>query len=326
MEQERRTVRSRGIVTEEYSRVFPAAVTEEYVRPLPTGEAGAPRAQTRAAVAPPAPEKKKGHLGWWLALIILGVLALCAIAVSIVQVILFSAVDRLAPDTQSETQSGTPARAEEALTEIEIPTYPVGQGAKMVLTDAHGEPLSAQEVYRRVNPAAVTVIAHVTGMTDLAYVGTGVIFREDGYILTNRHILEGSDACTVLLWDESTYPAKFVASDEAQDLAILKVEARGLPFAEIGDSDELTVGDPVYAIGNPVSINLRGTMTDGIVSALNRDIRVDGRTMTLIQTNAALNYGNSGGPLINQYGQVVGINVIKLDARGENIEGLGFAI
>ena len=106
----------------------------------------------------------------------------------------------------------------------------------------------------------------------------------------------------------------------------MKVELTGLPAATFGDSDRLAVGDRVYAIGNPLGVELRGTLTDGIVSAINRDVWVDGRTMTLIQTNAALNSGNSGGPLINAYGQVVGINTIKMSSSYSNIEGLGFAI
>src|SRR5699024_3392078 len=110
------------------------------------------------------------------------------------------------------------------------------------------------------------------------------------------------------------------------DLAVLKVDLTGLPAATFGDSDQLVVGDKVYAIGNPLGVELRGTLTDGIVSAINRDVEVDGRTMNLIQTNAALNSGNSGGPLINASGQVVGINTIKMSSSYSNIEGLGFAI
>ena len=117
-----------------------------------------------------------------------------------------------------------------------------------------------------------------------------------------------------------------MAGDERNDLAVLKVELTGLPAATFGDSDQLVVGDKVYAIGNPLGVELRGTLTDGIVSAINRDVQVDGRTMTLVQTNAALNSGNSGGPLINACGQVVGINTIKMSSDYSNVEGLGFAI
>ena len=157
-------------------------------------------------------------------------------------------------------------------------------------------------------------------------VGTGVIFSEDGYILTNYHVLDGGSGCMVMLDTGYTLDAAYVAGDIANDLAVLKVDMTGFPAAEFGDSDLLSVGDPVYAIGNPLGVELRGTLTNGIVSAINRDVWVDDRYMTLIQTNAALNSGNSGGPLINEYGQVVGINVIKMTSRYSSVEGLGFAI
>ena len=153
-----------------------------------------------------------------------------------------------------------------------------------------------------------------------------MIFTEDGYVLTNYHVVEGGQECTVALDNGRGYEAKYVAGDADSDLAVLKVDGQGLPAAVFGDSDLLTVGDKVYAIGNPLGIELRGTLTDGIVSAIDRDVQVEGRTMTLLQTNAALNSGNSGGPLINGYGQVVGINTIKMTSRYSNIEGLGFAI
>lgn len=124
-----------------------------------------------------------------------------------------------------------------------------------------------------------------------------------------------------------TTGASLLGLDEEKDLAVIKIAAKGLPAAEFGDSDALTVGDTVYAIGNPLGVELRGTLTDGIVSAINRDVDVDGITMTLIQTNAALNSGNSGGPLINVYGQVVGINTMKMGSSSTvSVEGLGFAI
>ena len=159
-----------------------------------------------------------------------------------------------------------------------------------------------------------------------ASVGTGVIFRQDGYVLTNYHVVAGSDDCNVTLASGKTYEAKYVGGDSGNDVAVLKLNATGLPAAVMGDSDSLTVGDTVYAIGNPLGVELRGTLTDGIVSAINRDVEVQGRTMTLIQTNAALNEGNSGGPLINVYGQVVGVNTIKMMSFTSNVEGLGFAL
>ena len=133
--------------------------------------------------------------------------------------------------------------------------------------------------------------------------------------------------CAICPPPGKNYRASLLGLDEEKDLAVIKIAAKDLPAAEFGDSDALTVGDTVYAIGNPLGVELRGTLTDGIVSAINRDVDVDGITMTLIQTNAALNSGNSGGPLINVYGQVVGINTMKMGSSSTvSVEGLGFAI
>ena len=161
-------------------------------------------------------------------------------------------------------------------------------------------------------------------------VGTGVVLSQDGYIITNYHVIAGCDTAAVLVTDgydvDTPYEALLVGGDMDRDLAVLKIDAQGLTPAEFGVSDHLRVGDKVYAIGNPLGLELRATFTDGIVSAVNRDVDVDGVTMTLIQTNAALNSGNSGGPLINQYGQVVGVNTIKMMGGDDTVEGLGFAI
>lgn len=207
--------------------------------------------------------------------------------------------------------------------EVSIDPYPTGKGVVMDLSTTHGNALTIQEIYRRVNPAVVTVMAQLDYG---ASVGTGVIFDEDGYVLTNYHVVAGGTDCSVTLASGGTYEAKYVGGDSENDVAVLKLDVSGLPTAKIGDSDALAVGDTVYAIGNPLGVELRGTLTDGIVSAINRDVDVQGRTMTLIQTNAALNEGNSGGPLINVYGQVVGINTIKMMSFSSNVEGLGFAL
>ena len=158
--------------------------------------------------------------------------------------------------------------------------------------------------------------------------GSGVVLSPEGYILTNAHVVTGAQTLSVLLYDGSSYNARIVGHDAFSDIAVLYIEAPGLVAAEFGDDRSLRVGDAVVAIGDPLGIELRGTMTNGIVSAINRDIRADGRTMTLIQTNAALNEGNSGGPLLNCYGQVVGINTMKIgdNVAASGVEGLGFAI
>ena len=213
--------------------------------------------------------------------------------------------------------------------EITIPSWPVDQGAGLSVSRTQGDPLTAQEVYRRLNPAVVTVQC-LSG--EGVSVGTGVIFSEDGYILTNHHVVRGGSECYVTLDSGYSMDVCFVAGDEDSDLAVLKVPpgelmtVGALPFASFGDSEQLVVGDPVYAIGAPR--RLRGTLTNGIISAIDRDIEVEGRTMTLHQTNAALNSGNSGGPLISERGQVVGINVAKYmsDWNRDSVEGLGFAI
>ncbi len=209
--------------------------------------------------------------------------------------------------------------------ETTIKRLPNTDEVKLRYNESHGKELSIQEIYQKVNPSTVTVL---TGKRDgSAMVGTGVIFTEDGFVLTNAHVIAGGSECYVVLNTGENYRACLLGLDEEKDLAVIKIAASGLPAAEFGDSDALTVGDPVYAIGNPLGVELRGTLTDGIVSAINRDVLVDGVKMTLIQTNAALNNGNSGGPLINVYGQVVGINTMKMGSSSTtSVEGLGFAI
>ncbi len=185
--------------------------------------------------------------------------------------------------------------------------------------------LSLQEIYIRNIPSVVSIscTGYGSGST-----GTGVILTEDGYIVTNAHVVDGAGSIEVLLTDDRILSAVLVGSDEISDLAVLQVEAQDLIPAQFGDSAQLRVGDTVAAIGDPLGVKYRGTYTDGIVSAINRDVDMDGRTMTLIQTNAALNSGNSGGPLINCYGQVIGINTLKIGAFTDSagVEGIGFAI
>ena len=185
--------------------------------------------------------------------------------------------------------------------------------------------LSLQQIYEKVSPSVASIsCVNAGGMGT----GTGIVMSRDGYVITNYHVIEDAQQIYVLLGENDQYPAELVGGDETTDLAVLKVEAQDLEAAEFGDSDMLRVGDAVVAIGDPLGTQLRGTMTDGIVSAINRDLNLSGRQMTLIQTNAALNSGNSGGPLINCYGQVVGINTMKMSNyySSSSVEGLGFAI
>ena len=157
--------------------------------------------------------------------------------------------------------------------------------------------------------------------------GSGIIMTADGYILTNAHVLESAVESTVTLWDDREYEARLVGADSASDLAVIKINAVGLPAAEFC-ADAVSVGEAVAAIGNPLGPELRGTMTDGIISALSREISYTNHPMTLIQTNVAINEGNSGGPLLNMYGQVVGMTSMKLVSAyaRSSIDGIGFAI
>ena len=185
--------------------------------------------------------------------------------------------------------------------------------------------LSLQEIYERNIKSVVSINAILTGGNST---GTGVVLTEDGYIVTNAHVVENAAAISVQLTDQDIFQAQVIGTDELSDLAVLKISASGLTPAQFGDSSSLRVGDTVVAIGDPLGVEFRGTYTDGIISGIDRDVDMDGRTMTLLQTNAALNSGNSGGPLINCYGQVIGINTMKIGAFTDKagVEGLGFAI
>ena len=194
-----------------------------------------------------------------------------------------------------------------------VPNVPQNQG------------LSLQDIYDKSIGSVVSISC--TGYYTSSS-GTGVIMTDSGYVITNAHVVEGAEEITVILSDQREFPATVVGSDTISDLAVLHISADNLIPAEFGDSSVLRVGDSVVAIGDPLGIELRGTMTNGIVSAINRDLETNGRTLTLIQTNAALNSGNSGGPLINCYGQVIGINTLKIGVftSESGAEGLGFAI
>ncbi len=185
--------------------------------------------------------------------------------------------------------------------------------------------LALQEIYTQNIPSVVSITCQ--GYQAISS-GTGVILSTDGYIVTNAHVVDGAASIQVRLTDDRVFEAAVVGMDEVCDLAVLYIAAADLTPAQFGDSSALQVGDTVVAIGDPLGVEFRGTYTNGIVSAINRDVEVNGRTMTLIQTNAALNSGNSGGPLINCYGQVVGINTMKIDSfsNAAGVEGLGFAI
>lgn len=192
--------------------------------------------------------------------------------------------------------------------------------------DQDTQVLTSNQIYDQVLPSVVCVTADQGNGS--ASVGSGVVLTQSGYIVTNFHIIQGGVSLNVsMLSSTANYDAKLVGYDEELDLAVLKIEAQGLTPARLGSSDQLSVGDSVYAIGNPMGY-LHGTMTEGIISSPTRTIPVDGKDMNLLQTSAALNSGNSGGALTNAYGQVVGITSAKITGLENDtvIEGLGLVI
>lgn len=185
--------------------------------------------------------------------------------------------------------------------------------------------LSLQELYENCARSTVSIKGYKNDAEGYFW-GTGIILSRDGLIVTNAHIIADCDSASVVLFDDREFEAKLVGHDSISDVAVLKIEAKGLPAAEFGDSAGLMVGDRVAAIGNPLGEEFRMTLTDGIISAIERGIDYNGHSMSLIQTNTAINEGNSGGALFNMYGQVIGITNMKMMSAYSSIEGIGFAI
>lgn len=193
-----------------------------------------------------------------------------------------------------------------------------------------GTELTTAEIAAKVGPSVVGIenksysVNFFQQRTSNTSTGSGVIVNENGYIVTNHHVIDGAKELKVILNSGKEYPATLVGYDERSDLAVIKIEEKDLPYATFGDSSQLMVGERAIAIGNPLGTELMGTVTQGIISAVNRTVQVEDKTLTLLQTDAAINSGNSGGALINGYGEVIGINTIKMYATG--VEGIGFAI
>ena len=197
------------------------------------------------------------------------------------------------------------------------------------LSQATGSELSIQEIVARNENSVVAItteqIAYDNWMRQYITegAGSGVIYSEDGYIITNNHVIDGASNIKVTLNDGSIHTAELIATDAQTDLAVIRIDQTGLDPVTIGEEKDLCVGGLVVAIGNPLG-TLSGTATEGIISALEREITIEGKSMSLIQTSASINPGNSGGGLFDQYGNLAGIVVAK--SSGSNVEGLGFAI
>jgi serine protease Do len=197
------------------------------------------------------------------------------------------------------------------------------------LTSSHTDKLSLQEIYANSNPSVVAVAIEISGRNtfgqtvNLPSAGSGFVISSDGYIVTNNHVVEGASTIKIQMSDGKSYDAEVVGTDSYTDLAVLKIDAKGLRYLTFGNSDSLLVGNQVSAIGNPLG-QFANTFTVGYISALHREINIDGIPRTMLQTDAALNRGNSGGPLFNEYGFVIGVVTAK--SGGSDVEGLGFAI
>ena len=281
------------------------------------------------------PPKSRGGL---VALMLILVIFLCGVitVLSILNVKLFHQLKIQEEKELAMSFSNAetvPEETQPPIMETEPDSARVSQGASL---DLHSAPvgvenvpteggISLQEIYARNIPSVVSISCMLSNGTSS---GTGVVLTENGYLVTNAHVVDGAVAISVRLTDEREFTAQIVGRDEVSDLAVLRIPAEDLTPAQFGDSSTLRVGDTVVAIGDPWGVEFRGTYTNGIISGIDRDVDVDGRTMALIQTNAALNSGNSGGPLINCYGQVIGINTMKIGAFTDKagVEGLGFAI
>ncbi len=193
-----------------------------------------------------------------------------------------------------------------------------------------GGALTISEVYDKVSPAVVSILSTLQSGSYIQTQstmnsGSGVIIHEDGYVVTNNHVIEGASSIKVQTIAGQSFDATVVGSDIRTDLAVLKVKSdQPLPYADLGDSSEINVGDMALAIGNPLREELAGTLTVGYISAINRSMIIDGKQMVMLQTDAAINPGNSGGALLNIKGQLIGINTAK--STGYDVEGLGFAI
>lgn len=206
----------------------------------------------------------------------------------------------------------------------------ISDDAEIKFQDVDANPMSASQIVALVENSVVEIETIINSSEAEARsgeisigAGSGVIFSEDGYIITNAHVVKDAKVMKVKLHNNSEYAAQIIGQDEKEDIAVLKIGTSGLTPINFRNSSETKVGERVIVIGNPLG-TLGGSVTDGIISAVDRTLTVDGKEMTLIQTNAEINHGNSGGGMFGENGQFVGLVVAK--STGEDLEGLGFAI
>ena len=268
---------------------------------------------------PHTPKNKKHSRG--LALGLCGVAAACLLFAG------GAVVGNMAFGGNANNDSGTSASTSDSAPTLQINSKPESDSSNSSDNYDTADGMAGEDIYKKVNPSVVSVISTTAEGTGS---GSGVIMSKDGYIITNNHVVDGAQSVSVQLSDGTSLDAEIIGTDEQTDLAVIKVTPTSdLTAAEFGDSDELEPGEYAYAIGSPGGVQFANTITGGRISAINRDLTVNDRVMTLIQTDASINNGNSGGALINKYGQVVGITSAKLSGNAfgsATVEGMGFAI
>ena len=268
---------------------------------------------------PHTPKNKKHSRG--LALGLCGVAAACLLFAG------GAVVGNMAFGGNANSDSGASASTSDSAPTLQINSKPTSDSSNSSDNYDTANGMAGEDIYKKVNPSVVSVISTTSEGTGS---GSGVIMSKDGYIITNNHVVDGAQSVSVQLSDGTSLDAKIIGTDEQTDLAVIKVTPTSdLTAAEFGDSDELEPGEYAYAIGSPGGVQFANTITGGRISAINRDLTVNDRVMTLIQTDASINNGNSGGALINKYGQVVGITSAKLSGNAfgsATVEGMGFAI
>ena len=268
---------------------------------------------------PHTPKNKKHSRG--LALGLCGVAAACLLFAG------GAVVGNMAFGGNANSDSGTSASASDSAPTLQINSKPESDSSNSSDNYDTADGMAGEDIYKKVNPSVVSVISTTAEGTGS---GSGVIMSKDGYIITNNHVVDGAQSVSVQLSDGTSLDAEIIGTDEQTDLAVIKVTPTSdLTAAEFGDSDELEPGEYAYAIGSPGGVQFANTITGGRISAINRDLTVNDRVMTLIQTDASINNGNSGGARINKYGPVVGITSAKLSGNAfgsATVEGMGFAI
>ena len=314
-----------------------------------------------------SPKKPKKHTGAKIAASLMAMVLVSAGSIGIYRQVSGVGVNKTASPAAALAVSAEAEAVENAAAEVETKAAKKAKNVSMIKTeDTDGSVLTTEGIVDKVLPSVVGIKSTFTvtsqpvnpgsffnfgGFGDFGgfdfgqnqepqtseatATGTGVVITEDGYIVTNAHVIYDTeygagmaDSISVLLNEEDTYDAEVIGYDTDCDLAVLKIKAKDLVAAEFGNSDDLKLGESVIAIGNPLGFELMDTVTSGIISGINRQIDINDKAMTLLQTDAAINSGNSGGPLINKYGQVIGINSSKMSASYSetSIEGIGFAI